>query len=169
MCIGWLLPYKTIAGQPGCCILPRLHSQDQLHASTHDVGLDSVSFVHSLLSSHPKMLSQLESATVPCRLIVFGDQSSSSLSNSARQLLYSQKREKPNLRYFIDSVNTALRSDVAKLHISDRRWLPQFSTVEELAQRASQSNENAVTDAVLATFHHLCSFIRYGQVYLIDA
>lgn len=106
------------------------------------------------------MSTQLASAAMPCRLIIFGDQSTSKLSDSARQLLYSQKRGKPYLRYFIDSVNIALRQDVAKLHISDRRWLPQFSNVEELAQRASQSNENAVTDSVLATFHHICSFLR---------
>lgn len=106
------------------------------------------------------MSTQLDSAGMPCRLIVFGDQSTSKLSDSARQLLYSQKREKPYLRYFIDSINVALRQDVAKLHVSDRRWLPQFSTVEELAQRANRSDENAVTDSVLATFHHICSFLR---------
>ncbi|PTB62127.1 ketoacyl-synt-domain-containing protein [Trichoderma citrinoviride] len=95
------------------------------------------------------------------RVLVFGDQSSCSLSKLQPLLL---KKDNPYLTSFIDQVNHTLRHEVARLPTAERQSFPAFSSIQNLVSRvlkADKKNENAALESTLATVYQLCCFISH--------
>ncbi|KAL7815101.1 ketoacyl-synt domain-containing protein [Trichoderma gracile] len=95
------------------------------------------------------------------RVIVFGDQSSCSLSKLQQLLL---KKDNPYLTSFIDRVNHTLRHEVARLTTVERQSFPAFCSIQNLVSRvlkADKHSENAAVESTLATVYQLCCFLNH--------
>ena len=120
--------------------------------------------VYAMLDSTSAMDSttiyQTDAEVRSIRVLVFGDQSSCSLSKLQPLLL---KKDNPYLTSFIDQVNHTLRHEVARLPTAERQSFPAFSSIQNLVSRvlkADKKNENAALESTLATVYQLCCFIR---------
>lgn len=102
-------------------------------------------------------ISQSSNEADSCRVFVFGDQSSFSLSNLQLLLL---KKNNPYLASFTDRVNFALRQEIGRLTISERQWFPAFSSIQNLVARGLKKDKNAALDSTLTTIYQICCFIK---------
>ena len=68
------------------------------------------------------------------RVLLFGDQSSDTRPYLRNQLLTG--RTNPLLCLFFDRVTLALRQEVSELSPLERRHIPTFSSIDELADRS---------------------------------
>lgn len=103
---------------------------------------------------------QSEAEVRSVRVVVFGDQSSCSLSKLQQLLL---KKDNPYLTSFIDRANHTLRHEVARLTTAERQSFPAFCSIQNLVSRvlkAEKHSENAAVESTLATVYQLCCFIR---------
>ncbi|KAL6874701.1 ketoacyl-synt domain-containing protein [Trichoderma novae-zelandiae] len=95
------------------------------------------------------------------RVLVFGDQSSCSLSKLQLLLL---KKNNPYLTSFIDQVNHTLRHEIARLTTAERQSFPAFSSIQNLVSRVlkdDKNSRNAALESTLATIYQLCCFLNY--------
>lgn len=88
------------------------------------------------------MSDQLPPAAVvgELRVLLFGDQSLDTRTYIRSQLVAG--RTNPLLRLFLDRVTLALRQEVSELSPLDRRHIPQFSSIDELADRTYPQVKN---------------------------
>ena len=93
------------------------------------------------------------------RVLLFGDQTVDTGASIRNQLVAG--RTNPLLCLFLDRVTLALRREVSELSPLDRRRIPLFSSIDELADRAgSQQNLYPGIDTALLCIFQLSQYFE---------
>ena len=93
------------------------------------------------------------------RVLLFGDQTADNGASIRNQLVAG--RTNPLLCLFLDRVTLALRREVSELSPLDRRRIPLFSSIDELADRAgSQKNLYPGIDTALLCIFQLSQYFE---------
>ncbi|CAF9907651.1 MAG: hypothetical protein HETSPECPRED_007202 [Heterodermia speciosa] len=95
------------------------------------------------------------------RILLFGDQSSDTRSYLRNQLLTG--RTNPLLCLFFDRVTLALRQEISELSPLERRHIPTFSSIDELADRSRpQVKTHPGIDSALLCISQLAHYFEYA-------
>ena len=94
------------------------------------------------------------------RVLLFGDQALDTRAFIRNQLIVG--RTNPLLCIFLDRVTLALRREISELSPLERKYIPSFSTIDELTNRTSpQQHSHPGVDSALLCISQLDQYLEY--------
>lgn len=92
-----------------------------------------------------------------CQLLVFGDQAAS-FAPGLRRLL--QVKNNNALVSFFERTQLALRQEIARLPVLERKLFPRFANIHELLHRYQEDGSHPALESALTCLYQLACCIK---------